>query len=121
MTAVIDARRTPRVRTSTDAELIVGRHRMRAVIRSASSTGLGLEVPGDQRGLLRGAMVRVSFVLYGRPIELPGKIAWRGGVDDADLGIRLQLEIAGQAWRNTYALWIGQLKPAKPTSASAAV
>ena len=119
MTPVIDARRTPRVRTSTDAEIIVGKYRMPAVVRSASSTGLGIEVRGDQRGLLRNAMVRVSLTLYGRPVELPGKIVWRGGTDDADLGVRLQLEITSQAWRNSYALWVAQLgttKPQRPTT-----
>ncbi len=111
MTAVIDSRRSHRVRASTDAEVLVGPHRMRAVIRSASATGLGLEVPGDQRGLLRGSMVRIAFMLYGRRVELPGKIVWRGGVDDSDLGIRLQLEIAGQAWRSAYSCWLNQLNP----------
>ena len=83
MAAVIDARRSPRMRTSTDAVVRVGRCTMPAVIRSVSTTGMGIELEGEQRGLLRGGSMRVSFRLCGALVELPGKIVWRGGAEDA--------------------------------------
>jgi hypothetical protein len=106
-------RRFPRIATEHPAHLIVrSKHaeaRVAVLIRAISCEGVGLSLVEEARWRLPvHAPVVVSFVLAGRTMEVPGKVAWFSPVRGSrfDMGIRLTLEVATASTRETYATWI---------------
>ncbi len=101
-------RRHRRIPTDTDVELIVGKRRVRGIVRSASGGGVGVELGACDAALMRGATVRLGIDLEGNHLEIPGRVAWHRKAETG-VGIQLQLEIAGHAYRSAYDRWIARL------------
>jgi hypothetical protein len=97
-----------RIPTDTDVVVIVGKRKVRGVVRSASEEGVGVELRASDDGIMRGASVKVGIDLEGNRLEFPGRVAWHRKAETG-VGIQLKLEIAGSAYRAAYGRWIADL------------
>ena len=74
-------------------------------IRTVSCEGVGLHVTQSSAiGIKRGTSVTLHFVAGDSRLEIPGRVAW--ATEERDVGIKLQLALAGAATRHAYAAWI---------------
>lgn len=101
-------RRYPRILTDTQVELIVGKRRVRGIARSASMGGVSIELCPSQEPLTRGSTVRLGIDVEGSRKEFPGRVVWHRNAATG-VGIQIQLEIAGQAYRAAYGRWLNRL------------
>ena len=103
-------RRHRRLPTNRAAEVIVRGRCVQATINSASDGGIGVTLGvGATDDLFRGANVRIRLPLNGNVVELPARIAWRSKRFPQEIGLRLQLEVAGAQFRSDYNGWIHQM------------
>jgi hypothetical protein len=82
--------------------------RVTVVVASAACEGVRLHHPEPINGLGPGMRVDVRFHVGGRPVALPGEVAWiaTAGVGATNIGVALSLELAPAADRQRWAEWI---------------
>lgn len=82
-------------------------------IRTVTCEGAGVVVSHHRREFHRGAAVELRFQIAGRPLCVPGTIAWHRPTDGAagpvNAGIRFFIEAAARDTSRIYADWIVSL------------
>lgn len=86
---------------------------MRVSIRTVTCEGAGVVIHHDRRELRRGAAVELRFQVAGRPVCVPGTIAWYrhgdGSPARVNAGIRFFVEAAARDTSRIFADWIVSL------------